>query len=188
MKIAFRKYIWAAKTLIRRIYFGHIGKLSYIGKPIGIIGARNINIGDRVRIQPGCRLEAHDAGKIYIEDNVSIGQNFHCTAGGTLVIGRNSTVLGNTFITDIDHDYRKIGIHILEQPKIVKETKIGENCFIGYGVAIQAGTILGKQCIVGANAVVRGEFPDYCVIVGAPGRIVKKYNLHTGEWERVEHE
>ena len=188
MRIVFKKYIWAAKTIFRRLYFGHIGKFSYIDKPIGIIGAKNIYLGNRVRIQPGCRIETHNAGKIYIEDNVSIGQNFHCTAGGNLVIGSNCTVLGNTFITDIDHDYRQIGVHILDQPQIVKETKIGENCFIGYGAAIQAGTILGKQCVVGANAVVRGKYPDFCVIVGAPGRIVKKYNMQTGEWERVDHE
>jgi acetyltransferase-like isoleucine patch superfamily enzyme len=53
------------------------------------------------------------------------------------------------------------------------------------GSAIMAGTRLGKQCIVGANSVVKGEFPDYCVIVGAPAKIVKKYNFETQEWEKV---
>ena len=48
-----------------------------------------------------------------------------------------------------------------------------------------AGTKLGKQCVVGANSVVRGEFPDYCVIVGAPARVVKKYNPDTKIWEAV---
>lgn len=68
---------------------------------------------------------------------------------------------------------------------ITKRTEIGENCFIGFGAAIQAGTVLGKQCIVGTNAVVRGEFPDYSVIVGAPAKVVKQYNKETGEWERI---
>ena len=52
------------------------------------------------------------------------------------------------------------------------------------GAAIMAGTVLGKQCVVGANAVVRGTFPDFCVIVGAPARIVKKYNPDTQKWEK----
>ena len=68
---------------------------------------------------------------------------------------------------------------------IVKDTIIGENCFIGYGVAIQAGTKLGKQCIVGANAVVRGDFPDYSVIAGVPAKIIRKYNFDTKTWDRV---
>lgn len=50
---------------------------------------------------------------------------------------------------------------------------------------IQAGTILGKQCIVGANAVVRGHFPPYCVIVGVPARIVKRYDEKSGAWKKT---
>lgn len=188
MKIAFRKYLWAIRTMMRKPFFGHIGNKTYIGKPLGLLGTKRIFLSDRVRIQPGCRMETFDGGEIHIEENVSIGQNFHCTACGKLIIGKNSTVLGNTFITDIDHDYTEIGKHILEQQKIIRETTIGENCFIGYGAAIQAGTKLGRQCVVGANSVVRGEYPDYCVIVGAPGRVVKRYNTNSKKWERVEHE
>ncbi|MBE5861854.1 MAG: acyltransferase [Lachnospiraceae bacterium] len=187
MKIALHKYLWAARTILRKFSFGKIGKQTYMGPPIGLIGAKNIFLGDRVRIQPGCRLETFDGGKIIIGNGVSIGQNFHCTSSGILLIGDNTTILGNTFITNIDHDYTEIGKHILEQKRMVKETTIGDNCFIGYGAAIQAGTVLGKQCVVGANAVVRGEFPDYCVIVGVPGRVVKRYNLKTNTWEKVAH-
>lgn len=171
--------------MLRKLSFGKIGKMTYMGKPNSLYGTKNVFLGNKVRIQPGCRLEAHNGGSITIGDDVSIGQNFHCTAAGKLVIGAHTTISGNTFITDIDHEYREIGKHILEQPMKVTETEIGENCFIGYGVAIQAGTKLGKQCIVGANAVVRGSFPDYCVIVGVPGRVVKKYDPETGEWKRV---
>lgn len=53
------------------------------------------------------------------------------------------------------------------------------------GAAIQAGTVLGKQCIVGANSVVRGTFPDYCVIAGVPAKIIRKYNAESHSWERV---
>lgn len=179
------KYFWAFRTMLRRFRFGEIGTMTYMGPPNSLYGTKQIFLGNKVRIQPGCRLEAHGNGKIVIQDNVSIGQNFHCTAKGELVIGKNTTVSGNAFITDIDHEYREIGTHILMQPMLVKKTEIGENCFIGYGAAIQAGTKLGKQCVIGANAVVRGEFPDYCVIVGVPGRVVKKYNPETEEWERV---
>ena len=73
----------------------------------------------------------------------------------------------------------------MEQRNIVSDTIIGENCFIGYGAVIQAGTILGKQCVVGANAVVRGHFPDYCVIVGVPARIVKRYDTENNVWRKT---
>jgi len=53
------------------------------------------------------------------------------------------------------------------------------------GVAIQAGTVLGKQCIVGANSVVRGVFPDYSVIAGVPARIIKRFNFDKNKWEKI---
>lgn len=178
------KIWWGLKSLFYSFFFKKFSFPSYLGTPIFLYGTSRVEINRRVRIYPGVRIETHNNGVIVFEENVSIGQNFHITSAGYLVIGKHTTISGNTFITNIDHEYQEIGKHILDQPMIVKETSIGENCFIGYGVAIQAGTILGKHCVVGANSVVRGKFPDYCVIVGAPARIVKKYNLESQEWEK----
>ncbi|MGH4118096.1 acyltransferase [Clostridium sp.] len=181
------KYFWAIRAIVYKVRFKKIGKLSYIGKPICLEGTMGVEIGNKVRIYPGSRIETYGTeGSIVIRDNVSIGQSFHITSSSSeLVIGEDTTISGNVFITNIDHDYKQIGIHILKQDFITKETRIGQNCFIGFGVAIQAGTILGKQCIVGANSVVRGEFPDYCVIVGAPAKVVKRYNCDSGKWEKI---
>lgn len=108
-----------------------------------------------------------------------------CVWGGVLRIGKDVTILANTFVTNLDHEYKDISKSILEQGVIGKETTIDDDCFIGYGAAIQAGTKLGKHCVVGASAVVRNEYPDYCVIVGNPARVIKKYNLETKNWEKV---
>ena len=88
-------------------------------------------------------------------------------------------------IQDVDHGYEEIGIDVLHQELSQKETIIGENCFIGAGAKILAGSKLGKQCVVGANSVIKGNYPDYCVIVGAPGRIVKRYNESEKQWHKV---
>ena len=53
------------------------------------------------------------------------------------------------------------------------------------GAALTLGTTLGKHCIVGAHAVLSGLYPDYCVIVGAPGRIVKRYDTNTKVWKKT---
>ena len=182
---AFEKYLWYARTLLRRPFFGHIGSMSFMGRPVFLYGRKGIFLGDKVRIMPGCRLETHNGGELHIGTNTSIGQNFHCTAGGVLNIGADCTFSGNVVVTDIDHQYREIDRHILEQPMLVSETSIGDNCFIGFGAVIQAGTRLGRQCVVGANAVVRGSYPDYCVLAGVPAKIIRQYNPGTGEWERV---
>ena len=164
-------------------FLGSFGFPSYIGSPIYFRNFKRIFIGKRVRIYPNSRLEVVDSeSKIIIEDNVSIAQNFHMTSGGVLLLKKNTTIAENVMITNIDHEYKAIDKHILDQEYIHKKTEIGENCLIGFGAAIQAGTILGKHCVVGANAVVRGVFPDYCVIVGVPGRIIKRYNHKSKIW------
>ena len=152
------KFLGLLRACFYKFFFNKVGFPSYICKPLALYHTKGISIGKRVRIYPNVRMETHNHGKIEIDDDVSIGQNFHITASGKNVvkIGRKTTILGNVFITNIDHEYQQIGVHILKQPYIEKKTEIGENCFIGYGACIQAGTILGKQCIIGAHAVVRG--------------------------------
>ena len=179
------KFFWGLRAIFYAPFFGKMGMPSYFGKPIFLKGIRNVYIGKKVRIFPHLRMETQDGGSIVIEDDVVISQNVHITSAGKLKIGKSSLILANVFITNIDHDYTEIGKHVVNQKTSVKETSIGENCFIGMGAAIMAGTTLGKQCIVGANSFVKGEFPDYCVIVGSPAKIVKKYNQVTKIWEKV---
>ena len=99
-------------------------------------------------------------------------------------IGKGTVITANVCITDIHHDYKELGKPLVEQKYLHYKTTIGNNCFIGFGAVIQAGTLLGNNCIVGANSVVKGVFPDYSIIVGAPGRIVKIYNKKSKQWEK----
>ena len=184
-KTMMEKIFWGLRALLYAPFFGKFGMPSYLGKPIFLKGIRHVFIGKKVRIFPHLRMETQDGGSIHIMDDVVISQNVHLTSGGNLVIGKSSLILANVFITNIDHDYTTIGEHVVKQNIVVKDTKIGDNCFIGMGAAIMPGTVLGKQCIVGANSVVRGIFPDYCVLVGSPAKIVKKYNQESRIWEKI---
>lgn len=183
-----KKVIWYLRTQLFKFQYGKVGKYSYIGKVAFIQRKRNVYIGNNVRIYPGMRAElSKPSAKIVIDDNVSIGQNFHIvTYDEVLVISKNVTISGNVFISNVDHDYKKIGLHILNQNMIKKHTYIGENCFLGYGCVILPGTILGKQCVVGSNSVVSGTFPDYSVIVGVPAKIVKHYDCNNNVWKTME--
>jgi len=181
------KLSWILRSLLYKPFFGSFKFPSYIGKPTYIKNFKRIFIGKKVRIFPGARIEVVDKiSSIVIRDNISIGQNLHITSKGNLIIDKNTTIAENVMITNIDHSYQEIGIHILDQEQIMHETMIGENCFIGYGAVIQAGTILGKQCIIGSNSVVRGTFPDYCVIVGIPAKIIKRYDNGAKKWIRTD--
>lgn len=167
------------------------GKHSVVNTPL-FWTPEYISIGNNVSIGPGCRIEAitrygeHNYNPhIIIGDRVTFQQSCHITAASDLNIGADTTISFGVSIQDTDHEYQQINVNILRQPLLVKKTKIGDTCFIGSGAKIMAGTILGKQCIVGTNAVVRGIFPDYCVIVGIPAKIVKRFNPETQQWGKT---
>ena len=181
------KVFWVIRGLLYKPFFGKFGFLSYIGKPTYIKNFKQIFIGKKVRIFPNSRIECIGLeSKIVIHDNVSIGHNFFISAGSILEISNNCTISSNVHITDNKHNYMELDKHIMDQGFIVKKTFIGKNCFIGSGSVIDAGTILGKQCIIGSNTVLSGTYPDYCVIVGAPGRIIKKYDEKTKKWRNTD--
>lgn len=49
---------------------------------------------------------------------------------------------------------------------------IGEHAFVGMGAILMPGATLGRGAIVGAGAVVRGEVPDYGIVVGNPATLI----------------
>lgn len=172
--------------LFYRIFFNKLDSNSIIKNPMLLVNVDKISIGKNVFIRDFIRLEAVNDGSLIIEDGVSMEQRCHITTAGELIIGSHTTILFDIMITDIDHEYEDLNLPVAQQPLRVSKTYIGENCFIGSGAKIQAGTILGKHCVVGTNAVVRGTFPDYSVIVGIPARIVKRYDLEKKEWRRTD--
>lgn len=48
-----------------------------------------------------------------------------------------------------------------------------EGAFLGLGAAVLPGIKIGRYAVIGANAVVREDVPDYAVVAGNPGRIIK---------------
>ena len=49
-----------------------------------------------------------------------------------------------------------------------------ENTYIGIGATIMTGLhCLGKDCVVGAGAVVIRDVPDNAVVAGVPAKIIK---------------
>lgn len=148
-----------------------------------------LELEDNVMIRNNCRIEAVRRyneisynPRIIFHKNVSIEQSLHLTSAKFIEIGSNTSISANVTITDINHPYIDISIPIEQQDITVDSVYIGDDCKIYNNAVILPGTKIGKHCVVGANSVLSGEYPDYCIIVGAPAKIVKRYSFSTNEW------
>ena len=57
---------------------------------------------------------------------------------------------------------------------------IGAGTWIGHGVVILPGTRIGRNVVVAAGAVVRGEVEDHAVVAGSPARVVRRLEPGVG--------
>ncbi|MEM1079670.1 MAG: CatB-related O-acetyltransferase [Pseudomonadota bacterium] len=55
-----------------------------------------------------------------------------------------------------------------------RPTLVGNDCWFGRNATILPGARLGHGVIVGAGAVVGGDIPDYSIVAGNPGRVIRR--------------
>ncbi len=64
-------------------------------------------------------------------------------------------------------------VHISPMASLAGNVAVGEGTQIGIGAIVIQGIKIGKWCMIGAGAVIIRDVPDYAVVVGNPGRIIK---------------
>ena len=190
-----KRIMWGGKSLLRYVRnksrFKKCTRHSMIIKPFlatyDCISMGNARVLNNARIEGVKRYNNVCFNpEIIIEDGVSIQQNLHLTCANKIVIGKNTAIAANVTITDIHHPYTDINVPIERQDIEVKEVVIGEECKIYNGAVILPGVHIGKHVSIGANSVVNRDIPDYCVVAGAPARIIKRFNFETNQWQKTE--
>jgi acetyltransferase EpsM len=71
-------------------------------------------------------------------------------------------------------------VHVAPRASLAGSVAIGEGTHIGIGASIIQGLTIGKWVTIGAGAVIVRDVPDFAVVVGSPGRILK-YNSQENE-------
>jgi acetyltransferase-like isoleucine patch superfamily enzyme len=183
-------FYWLQKTQrFDRHFFGAIGHRSRIIRPLKLRNPQNIFIGSLVTIADYVWLltlpgENNHTPKLVIGDGCAIGHFNHITAVNSVELGAKVLTADRVHISDNSHGYQNIAVPVLDQPVISKgPVVIGEGTWIGENVSVLSCRI-GRNCVIGANAVVTTDVPDYCVVAGVPGRILKQYDMETRTWKR----
>lgn len=194
MNIVYKAY----KSIQRRIKkieykkkFKEFGKNVSLVNPLRINGAERIVIEDNVSIAEQCWLAAKphtdaDICELIIRQGSRIGDYNHIYATGSIIIEECVLTANFVYISDNLHGYSLIDKPIYKQPiKQLKKVVIGEGCWLGEHVCV-IGASVGKHSVIGANSVVTHDIPDYCVAVGSPARIIKRYSPETQQWEKTD--
>jgi sugar O-acyltransferase (sialic acid O-acetyltransferase NeuD family) len=64
-------------------------------------------------------------------------------------------------------------VHVSPNVTICAGTSVGEGTHIGAGATIIPNKKIGKWCVIGAGSVITQDIPDYSMVVGVPGKIIK---------------
>jgi acetyltransferase-like isoleucine patch superfamily enzyme len=138
----------------------------------GIVLGANVSIGKYTTIECTGSLKNVGTG-LMIGNNVGLGTHGFWGCAGGISVG-NDCIFGNfVSLHSENHNYVDINIPIRLQGVNRKGIIIGNNCWIGAKVTILDGSIIGDGCVIAAGTVVRGTFPNNCIIGGVPSKILK---------------
>jgi acetyltransferase-like isoleucine patch superfamily enzyme len=181
-------YTFAVKT-----DFGSIGKNSRICPPFHSGNVKNIYIGNDSSVMAGGWLECvpeyrgikYDP-RIDVGNGTYIGHHAHIIACSQMKIGNNVVIADNVYISDCLHGFEDVSMPILEQPLVnLGRVIIEDEAWLGERVCVLPNVTIGKHSVIGANSVVTKDIPAYCVAVGTPAKVIKKYDFNTKKWVRI---
>ncbi|MGR3276576.1 acyltransferase [Acaryochloris marina NIES-2412] len=112
-----------------------------------------LKIGSHVSISTSCFISSHTGG-------VEIGD--HC------LIGPNVSIVGNNY------NYDQIEVPLEEQGIVSKGIKIGRNVWLGAGVSVLDGAVIGDNTIITPNSVVSSKIPSGTIASGIPAKVIFK--------------
>lgn len=162
---------------------------------IQFLGGNNeITIDEHANLK-NCSLEVREGGRIVIKKDVSLHGHLRLGYNSYIEIGSNTSstnpvyatvaegtklIIGNDCMFATNNQIRTDDAHAiydLDTGKRVNHSKnivIGDHVWVGYGATILGGANIGGGCVVGAFSLVNKQFPNNCIVVGTPAKIVRE--------------
>lgn len=127
--------------------------------------------------------------KLKIGNRVSINDMVHIGCANYIEIGDDCLLASRIYISDHNHGiYKGKNQSQVTEPMayrrldIDKQVIIGKNVWLCEGVTVLPGSEIGNNCIIGANAVVRGKIPSNTMAVGIPAKVIKRFDNNANKW------
>jgi acetyltransferase-like isoleucine patch superfamily enzyme len=151
--------------------------------------ASYIKIGDSVQIDRGAWINVPSNRLrqpiVTIGDGCNIGRRCMISAQNSIQIDRNTIFGPHVLLMDHGEELHNGNLSLADGTGNGGVIRIEEGCWIGFGAAIvccRGQLVVGKNSVIGANAVVTGSTPPYSVVIGNPGRVVKQFDPSKQRW------
>lgn len=147
----------------------------FLGRRTDVRGRRGygrVILGRWVHLGDETCLRAHE-GTLRVGDKAVFGRHNTVNCYLDVEIGSRTLVADWVHITDFDHRLEDLDIPIKDQGIVKSPVRVGPDCWLAVKTTVLRGSVVGRGCVVGAHAVVRGVLPDYCVAGGLPAKVLK---------------
>lgn len=159
-------------------------------------GLKHITLGRNFTAGRGLWLEAVTANEgakfvptIRIGNNVIVNDHVHIAAVHRVTIGNDVLMASRVYISDHNHGIYGPSEHSspdiaprLRPLTLEKPVQIGDRVWLGEMVSVLPGVTIGDGSIIGSNSVVSRDIPADVIAVGAPARVIKRYDRTTQSW------
>ncbi|PDV99803.1 acyltransferase [Candidatus Chloroploca asiatica] len=149
------------------LYFAH--ESAYLDQPCTI--GEGTKIWHFCHIMPHASIGAHCTlgQNVMVASHVQIGNNVKIQNNVSLYTGvelEDDVFCGPSCVfTNVVNPRAQINRQREYQPTLVRR-----GATIGANATIVCGATIGRYAFIGAGAVIRGNVPDYALIVGVPGK------------------
>jgi acetyltransferase-like isoleucine patch superfamily enzyme len=128
----------------------------------------------------------HAGPVIQFDEGCRVGRRCMISARNRIHFERNVVFAPSVLVMDHNHAFEDVNLPIKDQGITAGGTiRIEEGCWIGFGAAIVCGKgelVIGRNSVIGANAVVSRSVPPNSVVTGNPARVVKQFDPTKGGW------
>lgn len=189
----------AVRKILYRLILNQVGQsLAIKGTGVELAGAKWIKIGNNVNMQRdvGLNAFAHNS-EIRLDDGVFLNRgveinvspplgNCHIRVGSQTKIGPYTCIFGPGHVSigkacliasfvgiyASNYNISDPTRNIKDQGYTCKGIVIEDDCWLGTGVKVLDGVVIGQGSVIGAGAVVTKNIPAYSVAVGVPAKVI----------------
>lgn len=153
---------WDNQRMLRNKMVGSI----YLAKGATLdVEAFDVYAGSRINVNAGAILSL---GSGYMNHDCVID------CFDSISIGHHVVISERVVLRDSDnHTIKDIEAISSDESAVTAPIVIGDHVWIGMNVIVLKGVIIGEGAVVAAGSVVNKDVPPYCLVAGAPAKVVK---------------